>query len=243
MARTALRAAAGMLLPHVGFGAGPAGAASLCWRDALPGCGQLQPSRGVTGMPSPTKLDEVVRLDKFEQLSKEQCVAMWEEFHKDSAATGRLGFTMETEQYRRFSQRAAESPLFVLPVVKPGGAFFNMIAQCQVPHVLCTSVEEYRSLGANAPAHVTVTHYTELQDSKGVVLGRADITSNSGDVSPYEARTLLSLLHSYYLGATGYLKVHTFNHQPDAFSFEELLSEVQAVDAALKAAPTGEQGS
>mmetsp|Transcript_36174 Transcript_36174/g.93946 ORF Transcript_36174/g.93946 Transcript_36174/m.93946 type:complete len:282 (-) Transcript_36174:46-891(-) len=48
MARTALRAAAGMLLPHVGFGGGAAGAASLCWRDALPGCGQRQPRRGVT---------------------------------------------------------------------------------------------------------------------------------------------------------------------------------------------------
>eukprot|EP00193_Tetraselmis_chui_P003758 CAMPEP_0177757874 /NCGR_PEP_ID=MMETSP0491_2-20121128/3874_1 /TAXON_ID=63592 /ORGANISM="Tetraselmis chuii, Strain PLY429" /LENGTH=260 /DNA_ID=CAMNT_0019273551 /DNA_START=61 /DNA_END=843 /DNA_ORIENTATION=- len=252
MAGALIRAATSALLLS-GRHAGTTTAARSAWRAGAWGiaaavdlesswCGtathpfhQGQVLRSVSGaaMPSPSKLDEIVKLDKFKELSKEQCVALWEEFHKDTSK-GRLGFVLEADAYQRFAQRAAESPLFVLPIIKSGGAFFNVLTQCQVPFVLCTSLEEFRSMGPNAPTHVTVTHYTELQESKGVVLGRADVTSASGDVSVFEANTLVSLLQSYYLEATGYLKVHTFNHDPEAFKFEEVLAEVQAVNRALK---------
>ena len=52
-----------------------------------------------------------------------------------------------------------------------------------------------------------------------------------------QARTLLALLHSYYLEPTGYLKVHTMNHSPADFNFEEVLQEVKAVDRAMAAEP------
>jgi hypothetical protein len=34
--------------------------------------------------------------------------------------------------------------MFVLPLVKPGGAFFTLALQCQMPFVLFTSLEEFR---------------------------------------------------------------------------------------------------
>mmetsp|Transcript_3845 Transcript_3845/g.10905 ORF Transcript_3845/g.10905 Transcript_3845/m.10905 type:complete len:325 (+) Transcript_3845:184-1158(+) len=128
------------------------------------------------------------------------------------------------------------SPLFVLPVMKPGGGYFNLLLQSQMPFVLFTSLEEFRSMGTAAPSHLHITHYTELKDDKDVVFVRADVTSNSGDVTIKEARTLMALLHSYYLDPRGYLKVHTFNHTPDSFDFDELLGEIQAVDRTLSAA-------
>lgn len=36
------------------------------------------------------------------------------------------------------------SPLFVLPLAKPGGGFLTMVSQCQSPFVLLTTLEEYR---------------------------------------------------------------------------------------------------
>lgn len=52
-----------------------------------------------------------------------------------------------------------------------------LLSQAQPPHVLFTTVDEFRTLGPDAPAHVVVTHYCELAESKGVVLWRADVVS------------------------------------------------------------------
>ena len=36
------------------------------------------------------------------------------------------------------------SPIFAMPVAKPGGGFLTLISQCQHPFVLVTTLEEYR---------------------------------------------------------------------------------------------------
>mmetsp|Transcript_3844 Transcript_3844/g.10903 ORF Transcript_3844/g.10903 Transcript_3844/m.10903 type:complete len:277 (+) Transcript_3844:184-1014(+) len=188
-----------------------------------------------TGSPSPTKLADIVNLGKFQALTSEQCSEMWMEFHTNDSK-GQAAAVLSAADYERFHSRASESPLFVLPVMKPGGGYFNLLLQSQMPFVLFTSLEEFRSMGTAAPSHLHITHYTELKDDKDVVFVRADVTSNSGDVTIKEARTLMALLHSYYLDPRGYLKVHTFNHTPDSFDFDELLGEIQAVDRTLSAA-------
>ena len=38
----------------------------------------------------------------------------------------------------------ASFPMFVLPVIKPGGSYFTLALQAQLPFVLFTSVEEFR---------------------------------------------------------------------------------------------------
>lgn len=48
----------------------------------------------------------------------------------------------------------------------------------QLPYVLFTTVEEYRRFGAGAPPHMTLTHYTEFADSKGLVLVRGDVINH-----------------------------------------------------------------
>ena len=52
-----------------------------------------------------------------------------------------------------------------------------LLSQAQLPHLLFTTVDEFRVLGPNAPAHVVLTHYAELAEEKGVVLWRADVVS------------------------------------------------------------------
>jgi len=52
-----------------------------------------------------------------------------------------------------------------------------LLSQAQLPHILFTTVDEFRALGPDAPAHLVVTHYSELAAEKGVVLWRADVVS------------------------------------------------------------------
>uniref|UniRef100_A0A061S836 ATP synthase mitochondrial F1 complex assembly factor 1 n=1 Tax=Tetraselmis sp. GSL018 TaxID=582737 RepID=A0A061S836_9CHLO len=112
-----------------------------------------------------------------------------------------------------------------------------MLIQCQLPHILVTTLEEFRSSGVNAPSHVHITYYTDFLDDKGIVLVGADVANSSKDVSVTEARTLLALLHSYYLRPAGYAKVYALNHEPHTFDFEELLAEARAAWGALARPP------
>jgi hypothetical protein len=66
---------------------------------------------------------------------------------------------MSAEEFKQMQARARSSPMFVLPLSKPGG-FMTLLVNWQLPFCLFTSVEEYRKLGAGAPPHMTLTHYT-----------------------------------------------------------------------------------
>eukprot|EP00191_Tetraselmis_sp_GSL018_P001592 CAMPEP_0177605092 /NCGR_PEP_ID=MMETSP0419_2-20121207/16500_1 /TAXON_ID=582737 /ORGANISM="Tetraselmis sp., Strain GSL018" /LENGTH=143 /DNA_ID=CAMNT_0019099185 /DNA_START=514 /DNA_END=940 /DNA_ORIENTATION=- len=114
-----------------------------------------------------------------------------------------------------------------------------MLIQCQLPHILVTTLEEFRSSGVNAPSHVHITYYTDFLDDKGIVLVGADVANSSKDVSVTEARTLLALLHSYYLRPAGYAKVYALNHEPHTFDFEELLAEARAAVGGARQAASG----
>jgi hypothetical protein len=48
-----------------------------------------------------------------------------------------------------------------------------------MPFVLFTTLEEFRKHQSNAPAHMTVTMYPELVESKGLALLRGDIVTDS----------------------------------------------------------------
>lgn len=99
--------------------------------------------------------------------------------HHQEGANDRIGSAMSATEYAHLSARAKASPMFVLPLVKPGHGFHTLLLQCQLPHVLFTTLEEYKHVGVGAPPHFTITHYTELADSHGLVLTRGDVINSN----------------------------------------------------------------
>jgi len=55
----------------------------------------------------------------------------------------------------------------------------DVVFVAQMPHMFFTSLDDYRARGNAASPYFTVTHYTDLMDSKGVVLVRGDIVFTS----------------------------------------------------------------
>ena len=116
------------------------------------------------------------------------------QFHRDDSKN-RVGGTLSAADYKAFTEHIAEAPMLVWPLrkeaaaagdsagekekerVKEGGGLVVLLSQAQLPHVLFTTVDEFRVLGPDAPAHVVLTHYAELAEDKGVVLWRADVVS------------------------------------------------------------------
>ena len=125
-----------------------------------------------------------------------------------------------------------------------------LLSQAQLPHVLFTTVDEFRALGPDAPAHMVLTHYSELAEEKGVVLWRADVvspallvasSSSSGlqstttaeggeeakqpptsTSSSDAARALVATAHALYLDPEGRAHARAFN-EAKGFDFAALL--------------------
>ena len=56
-----------------------------------------------------------------------------------------MAMTITAPQYLAFMETAARSPMFVLPVFRDGPNSFEVFTlQCQAPHVLFTSLEDFK---------------------------------------------------------------------------------------------------
>lgn len=177
-----------------------------------------------TSMPAPQSLDEIMKLDQLRDRTPEEVEDIWMQFHLDDSK-GRAGAVLPGPLYNMFQTRATASPNFVLPLGKGPGKSLSILLQCQLPHVLFTGLEDFKQMGASAPPVMTVTHYPELLASHNLVLARADAVSPHV-VSVPEARTLVALTHAFYSDPRSFLKVHEFNHEPQRFSYTDLLRDL-----------------
>lgn len=87
----------------------------------------------------------------------------------------------------------------------------------------------YQTHKENAPECLTMVHYTELKDSKGVVLMRGEFDKKS--ISVQEAQCLANELQLYY--STDDPKrlqlLETFTSKPDAFKHMDLIAQLETI--------------
>ena len=80
--------------------------------------------------------------------------------------------------------------------------------------------------GSAAAPHLILTHYTELLDSKGIVLVRGDILQPIA-LDALNAVSLMSNCHEFYTnrGQKGAF-VHAFNHRQQEFDYKKMLDSM-----------------
>ncbi|KAL3144817.1 hypothetical protein ABBQ38_001926 [Trebouxia sp. C0009 RCD-2024] len=160
-------------------------------------------------------------MEKMVQRTPEQIGILWQEHHAKDQNAAVLGST----EWKAYKARAKACPYFVIPLRKPQGGYLTVVLQQQLPLVIFTTLQEFRSLRDQAPPHLAITHYTELLEDKGIVLAKADAISPHL-ISVAEARTLMTLTYAFYSDPVSFLHVHNFNHNPAQFNFAELAKEL-----------------
>ena len=177
--------------------------------------------------PSPKHLSELMVIEALEGKTADEVEMIWNEYHDKEPH--RVASVMSSSEWTRLSSNAKSSPLFVLPLKKPGGGYLSMLSQAQVPLILLTTVDEYRTQTVNAPAHLSITAYDELKESNGIVLLRGDII-NEHTISKTEGRLLMELIRAFYSVEEDYRAPsgpYAFNHTPTSFSFTDLLAKLK----------------
>ncbi|EFJ52358.1 hypothetical protein VOLCADRAFT_86712 [Volvox carteri f. nagariensis] len=89
-----------------------------------------------------SSLGQVVRLEELLKKSREEVIDIWLAYHSDAQGC-RVGSVLSSQECDTFAARAAESPMFVLPLSKPAG-YETLLVQCQMPYVLVTGLEEFK---------------------------------------------------------------------------------------------------
>jgi hypothetical protein len=71
----------------------------------------------------------------------------------------------------------------------------------QPNQIIFTSLHAYQTLGAACKPYLTLTHYTDLRDSKGIVLMRGEVDDEvlGNQMKLNEARMLALYMQAYYV--------------------------------------------
>ena len=194
----------------------PRAAASRPFSFSFPGAGR--------------KLDEVVKLDLLKDEPPERVKEIWLEFH--ASKHNAFGSVLPPPAFSLLLSNAAACPFFIVPVLKPDGAFFNLLAQWQDTVCLLTFLEDYQADPAAAQPYLTLSTYDELLESKELGLLRGDV---GPALKAAEAAQVAGTLLSSYIQPEEYERVTRFNHSPESFDFQEYL------DAVIDANPSSDR--
>ncbi|GMH02046.1 hypothetical protein Nepgr_003885 [Nepenthes gracilis] len=166
----------------------------------------------------PKPLESIMDIGRAKNKSPEDLASIWDDYH---LGRGHIGASMKAKLYRLLEQRAADCQYFVIPLWR-GSGYTTMFAQVKIPHMMFTSLEDYKARGTQASPYLTVCHYTEFAESKGLVLIRGDVVFTS-KLNDSEAEWLLKTAQSFYLNDSRFKLVECFNKQTRDFEFKDVL--------------------
>ncbi|KAK7504085.1 hypothetical protein BaRGS_00004817 [Batillaria attramentaria] len=165
-------------------------------------------------------LDSVMKLDLVQDKSPEEIEQIWKEYHSKKDCVFAV---LKKEDFEDLMSKAQQCPTFVFPLPRNDGFEF-MLMQFDGKDVQFTSLAMYQILKENAPACMSLTHYTELVDSKGIVLMSGQYDDKV--LKREEALMVVQLMTIYYGKNTPrFDRVYEFNHKPDSFDYNVLIDD------------------
>ncbi|KAI9223314.1 ATP11 protein-domain-containing protein [Blastocladiella britannica] len=175
--------------------------------------------------PHVKKLNDIMVMEKLAEESQANIEKLWLAFH---APRDNIAAVIERDTYLLMHSRAKKYPMFVLPVFRnpqdPSEAE-NYLVQHSGHQSHFTSMLSYKTHGAEAPVLFTLTYYTDLVDSKGMVLVHGE-----GDTKalPLEVmKRLTQGMRNFYVSEE-YALVEMMYQNPAEFSFDAVLAVVRA---------------
>ncbi|XP_030852142.1 ATP synthase mitochondrial F1 complex assembly factor 1-like [Strongylocentrotus purpuratus] len=167
-------------------------------------------------------LDSVVKVDLLRKHSAEEITEIWKGFHREKDF---ICAVIPKETYAKIQQKAKEFPMFLYPLPRDEGYEF-FFAQFFIDSCYFTSVINYQAYQENAPALLTLTHYTELQEEKGIVLMRGELDTKYLTVQ--QAQFFANEVQLYYASddADRLRLLRDFNKRPADFKHADLIDQL-----------------
>eukprot|EP00039_Didymoeca_costata_P028309 m.20624 g.20624 ORF g.20624 m.20624 type:complete len:282 (+) comp6903_c0_seq1:20-865(+) len=188
---------------------------------------QARPSEP-KGNPGIKSLDDIVNLDLIKELPTEAIEELWKERHREIDC---VGACIPVDVYNDLKLKAKECPMFIYPVPREEGIEF-FLSQWFGHQCAFTSLLEYKVHQSEARPYLLLNHYTELAESKGIVLMNGDVDDK---INVADAQMLSYQLQLFYLGGKeNYQLVKDFNLNPQEFDYRKAVDRLDRMQ--MKAA-------
>ncbi|BFY99627.1 hypothetical protein BsWGS_02667 [Bradybaena similaris] len=198
--------------------------------SSSPGASPLQvtpPSetaRAGAGMTSSKGLDSILKMDLVHDKTPEEIIRIWNQYHSGKDCVFAV---LKAEEYENLREKSKECPVFVYPVRRDDGFEF-ILSQFDINEVYFTPLGMFQLVRENAPPCLTLTHYTDLMEDKGIVL-----MNGQYDEKVLKQQLALSLVQqmSIFYGRNSkfYNLVHRFNYEPHNFQYQELIDAFKSL--------------
>lgn len=171
------------------------------------------------------RLSDIMNMEMIQDKTKEEIEQIWMQYHKQNDYICAI---MQSEQYEQIFSNGRKYPLFLLPLPREKCYEF-FLSQFQGNKIYMTSLLWYQTHKENAPECLTLAHYTEFKDSKGIVLMRGEFDLNF--LTSQDAQCLANELQLYYTGNNSHRwkLVETFNNTPNDFKYNDLINQVEKI--------------
>ena len=113
-------------------------------------------------------------MDLVKDKSKEEIADIWRQYHADKDCVSAV---IPAEMYARMKERFQKYKTFLFPLPRKQGYEF-IVVQFEGNEAHFATLINYQAYGANAPECLTLVHYPELADEKGIVLMVGEYDTN-----------------------------------------------------------------
>lgn len=181
------------------------------------------------GFAPQKKLESVLKTDLLQGKTNEEVAYIWtEHFRQKDAVCG----VISAETYDKQHEVALKYPCFVFPLPRDKGYEF-IVVQFAGHEAHFTSLVNYQAYKENAPECLTMVHYPDLKEERGIVLMQGEF--NKDILNAYEAQFLVNQLQLYYSSSS---KARTallekFHTSPDQFKHMELVDQLEKLDLSV----------
>jgi len=176
------------------------------------------------GMTRSKGLDSVMKLELIQDKEPAEITKIWNQFHSKKDCVFAV---LSTSEFQNLLEKAKECPVFVFPIPRDDGFEF-MLCQFDSHDIYFTPLAMFQMVRENAPPCLTLQHYSDLMDSKGLVLMAGQYDEKV--IKKELALNLVQQMSMFYgRGSKFYEMVKRFNYQPEDFKYEELIETLKSL--------------
>ncbi|XP_060559443.1 ATP synthase mitochondrial F1 complex assembly factor 1-like [Ruditapes philippinarum] len=169
----------------------------------------------------PKSLDEIMKLELVKDLDAKAVTQLWQEYH---LAKDCIFAVFPAEHYDELITKSTLNPHFIFTLPKGDGYEFYL-CQFSGKDVYFTPLAMYQLIKESAPPCLTVAHFPELKDDKGIVLMAGEYDDSI--IKKSEALNLVKQMTLYYGKEAGerYTLVRTFHKNPENFQYMDIIEQ------------------
>lgn len=181
-------------------------------------------SGGVTGNPTKS-LDKIMKLGLLQDKTAQEITQIWTQHF---TGQDKICAVIPTDTYDIMKKRFQEFGTFLFPVPRMNGYEFVMV-QFQGDEAHFTTLINFQAHKENAPECLSLVHYTELREEKGIVLMVGEYDKDA--LSIKEAKCLADQVEIYYSRPSPSRQelMKKFKEEPAYFDHNSLIKEMNTL--------------